>query len=87
MKASNIPYNDLDERGIFSVLAALTQAAMARRPAEPPRRPDTKPSLFERFDRWAARARQRDVDRWLSESKDVFELERRIRELERRPYF
>jgi hypothetical protein len=81
---SNMHYNDVDERGIFALLAALTHAALAmREPTAPrPRRP-AKPGLFERFDRWAARQRQRDRERYLAQSEDVFELERRIRELEK----
>ena len=84
---ANIPYNDVDERGIFSLLAALTHAALVPNIDSGVERKPPKPGLFERFDRWAARARQRDLERWLAESKDVFELERRIRERERRPYY
>jgi hypothetical protein len=43
--------------------------------------------MLERFDRWAARRQQRDREAYLEGSRDIFELERRIRELERRPYY
>jgi hypothetical protein len=87
MKARNIPFNDVDDRGIFSLLATLTHAAMAQRPPTTSEHSKNGPGLLERVARWAARARQRELERWLAESKDVFELERRIRERERQPYF
>lgn len=42
---------------------------------------------LERFDRWTARLRQRDRERYLARSTDRFDLERRLRALERRPYY
>ena len=42
-----------------------------------------KLSLFERLDRWMFRLQQRDRDAWLSGAQDIFELEDRIRYLER----
>ena len=84
MRSTNIRCNDIGERGIFRRLAALTHAAWATREPTPPRPPKpAMPGLFERFDRWAARQRQRDREDYLAQSKDVLELERRIRELER----
>jgi hypothetical protein len=83
MRSINIRYDDDGERGIFTLLAALTHAALATRDPKPSRPKPAKPGLLERFDRWAARLRQRDRERYLAQSKDVFELERRIRELER----
>lgn len=47
--------------------------------ASPPR----SPGLFERIDRWFWRQAQRDRERYLAGSQDVFELERRMRRLER----
>ena len=40
-------------------------------------------SLFERLDRWMYRQQQRDHEAWLSGAQDIFELEERIRQLER----
>ena len=40
-------------------------------------------SLFERLDRWMYRQQQRDREAWLSGAQDIFELEERIRYLER----
>jgi hypothetical protein len=41
------------------------------------------PSLLERLDAWFWRQRQRADEAYLAQSQDVFELERRMRELER----
>jgi hypothetical protein len=86
MKATNFPMED--ERGIVAVMIQLFHAALApsaREAWDPP--VARRPGWFERFDRWAAAARQRDRERFLAESTDVFELERRIQALDRRPYF
>jgi hypothetical protein len=40
-------------------------------------------SLFESLDRWLWKQHVRDTEAWLAQSHDVFELERRIRQLER----
>jgi len=42
--------------------------------------------LLERLDRWAAGLRQKDMERYLAESRDIFELEARLRDIERRPF-
>jgi hypothetical protein len=77
-----------DDRGIVAVMIQLFHAALTPSAAEAWEPPVArKPSLFERFDRWAAAARQRDRERFLAESRDVFELERRMQALDRRPYF
>ena len=41
------------------------------------------PGLFERFDRWLWRQQLRAREAYLAQSKDIFELEQRIRSLER----
>jgi Protein of unknown function (DUF3563) len=41
----------------------------------------------ESLEQWLYRQRMKDRDAWLAQSQDVFELERRVRELDRRPYF
>jgi hypothetical protein len=47
------------------------------------RSPATRPGLFARIDRWFWRQRQRALEAHLAQSQDVYELERRIRDLER----
>ena len=42
-------------------------------------------SVSEALDRWLWKQRARETEAWLAQSKDVFELEARMRELERRP--
>ena len=42
-------------------------------------------SVSEALDRWLWKQRAHETEAWLAQSKDVFELEARIRELERRP--
>ena len=42
-------------------------------------------STFAALERWLWRQRMRDTEAWLAQSQDRFELEARIRELERRP--
>lgn len=42
-------------------------------------------SLFAALDRWFWQQRMRETEAWLAQSKDVFELEARLRDLERRP--
>ena len=42
-------------------------------------------SMFAALDRWLWKQRARETEAWLAQSKDVFELEARIRELERGP--
>ena len=89
MKATN--YWMEDDRGIFALLVHVFYAALApsaREAWDGPAAPAApKLGWFERFDRWAATIRQRDRERFLADSKDVFELERRLKALERRPYF
>ena len=40
-------------------------------------------SVFESLDRWLWKQHVRDTEAWLAQSQDVFDLERRIRHLER----
>ncbi len=41
----------------------------------------------ENLEQWLYRQRMKDREAWLAQSHDVFELERRLRDLDRRPYF
>ena len=66
-------------RGLFRLLPPEMPLVEADPPASPVRRR----RWLEGIDRWFSRARQRDVESYLAQSRDVFELERRIRDLER----
>ncbi len=88
MKATTFP-ND-DDRGFVSVVIQLFHLALTPTVAGPANTPspvEPKPSLLERFDRWAAKSRQRQLEAYLAGSKDVFELEARMRNAERQPYY
>jgi hypothetical protein len=43
--------------------------------------------MYEALDRWLWKQRQHEIEDWLGQSKDLFELEARMRELERRPAY
>jgi len=75
---------------------ALTRSADALSPTRPdpttgrernPRRtnvsPPRSPGFFERIDRWFWRLALRDREQYLANSQDIFELEERIRRLDR----
>jgi hypothetical protein len=94
VKATNYPFSEPDDHGFVSLLATMMHGAMTAPVAGRLRGPnpaatEKTPAVgwLERFDRWAARQRQRDRERYLARSADIFELEARIRELERRPYY
>ena len=44
---------------------------------------DRRPGFFERQDRWLWRQEMKEREAWLAESKDIFELEARMRMLDR----
>ena len=87
MRAADIP---VDEEGALGLCRLLLRAGESNESALRPERDEARlqrPTLLERFDRWAASARQRDRERYLAQARDVFELETRIRTLERLPYY
>ena len=94
MRATDIP---VDEEGALGLCRLLLRAASSpeaigetltsTRAANAMPIAPRKLTLFERFDRWIARMRQHDRERYLAQANDVFEVEARIRELERRPYY
>jgi hypothetical protein len=94
MRATDIP---VDEEGALGLCRLLLRAASSPEAIDATSTPAPagnavptalrKLTPFERFDRWVARMRQRDRERYLAQASDVFELEARIRELERRPYY
>jgi hypothetical protein len=96
VKATHYPFSEAADRGFVSLLAAVMHGAMTAPVSGGQHGPSLtvtenapKPVVgwLERFDRWAARQRQRERERYLARSTDIFELEARIRELERRPYY
>ncbi len=82
MKATSFPLPD--ERGVAALMIDLFRVAMT--PPEAPVKP-AGPGVFTRLGRWLERSRQREVEAYLATSKDVFELESRLRDLGRRPYY
>jgi hypothetical protein len=96
VKPTHYPFSEAADRGFVSLLAAIMHGAMTAPVSGGQHAPSLavtekapKPAMgwLERFDRWTARQRQRDRERYLARSTDIFELEARIRELERRPYY
>jgi len=92
MRATDIPVDQEGALGLCRLLLRAASSPAAVDAPSPPSHAGAPPpsgrlTLFERFDRWAARMRQRDRERYLAQASDVFELEARIRELERRPYY
>lgn len=90
MNANRLPVDDL---GVFALIAtalaikppgpdALDRGYLAAAaPAaedRPPRR-----SWLDRLDQWLWKCEQRDVEAHLAKAKDVYDLEARIRDLER----
>ncbi len=63
--------------GIGTIKAPANPAARAKASAQP------RLSWMERFDRWLWNQHVREREAYLADSKDIFELEERIRRLER----
>lgn len=93
MRTSRLAVNDLGGLGIFALMSkALTlpppesetlerrNASANRIPANVPRR---RRGLLERLDHWFWRQQQRGVEAYLAKATDVFDLEARMRALER----
>jgi hypothetical protein len=92
MKAINFHFGEMAVSGAWTRLAFPEIFGRLRTGARPqqltllPRGSAAKResiSLFERLDRWMYRLQQRDREAWLGSSQDIFELEDRIRYLER----
>ena len=100
MRSNQLSANDLDGLGIFALMAkALTlappQSELGERPGSGTDEAPTdlaarRPGLLERLDHWLWRQQQRGVEAYLAQSTDVFDLEARMRALERNvpyPYY
>ena len=83
----------LDDLGVFALMAKalavqpVGQEAFDRRAPTPDAtaKPDTPPrrGLLERIEHWFWKREQRALEAHLSEAKDIYDLEARIRDLER----
>lgn len=87
MKASFL-WAGLGLTGAWAKLTRLPIFDPGRRgrvPAQPPTRPTGTPSVgfFARLDRWVWRQAQRERDAYLAGASDIYDLEARIRRLER----
>lgn len=57
----------------------------AKRP-EPTRRPGWLSRALARLDHWFYRQREKEREAYLAQAQDIADLERRLRQLDRRPY-
>ena len=99
MKSTNFSRTDDGAIGTFVKLAQATffDALPANAERRPPSAPANPPAgklaptqrlrWMEALDRWFHAQRMKERDDYLGQSQDIFEVERRIRELERRPYY
>lgn len=99
MKATNFPYPDdgaigtfvkLAQATFFDALPANTQGKAPTAPASPQGGmlgPRERNRWISALDRWFYDQRMKERDAYLGRSQDIFELESRMRDLERRPYY
>ncbi len=99
MRATNFPYPDRGPVGTFVKLAQATffdalpanaEHRAPKAPAQPPTGmlpPPQRRRWLAALDHWFHRQRMKQRDAYLAESQNVYELEARIRRLERRPYY
>jgi len=81
MKATTLLW---DDPGLAGAWAKVSQALLfnpLRRNARPVG--EASRGLFDRLDHWLWRQAQRDREAYLCEARDIYELEDRIRRLER----
>jgi hypothetical protein len=82
MKATNFRLEAPGTLGAWLGLGRVPKSAVARKPdAKAPQA--AKLGLLERFDRWLWQQQVREREAYLAESKDIFELEERLRGLDR----
>ena len=82
MKATNFRLEAPGTLGASVGFSRVPKSTGARKPdAKAPQ--TAKLGLLERFDRWLWRQQLREREAYLAESKDIYELEERIRRLER----
>ena len=90
------PSPTVNDPGFITLCIQLAQATFAKDmpalagPKIPLKRPGplTEPRRFwARIDNWFYRQQLKVREDYLAQSADIFDLERRIRHLERRPYY
>jgi hypothetical protein len=89
MRTNALPLHDTLDLGIFTLIARAFAPPLARtessdgtntakaEPAVP------RPGLLDRLDTWCWRMEQRALERHLAKSRDIYDLEVRMRDLER----
>jgi len=82
----------LAQSTFFDAVSARADVLMPKAPATlPPAKSEPFGARLARWmenlDDWLYRQRMNDREAYLAQSQDVFELERRLRDLDRRPYF
>jgi hypothetical protein len=76
----------LDDPGLIGAWAKLSRALTfdaLRRDAARGEKPERSRGLFDRLDAWLWRQAQREQEAYLAGARDIYELEARIRRLER----
>jgi len=79
--SSDQPYRP----GAIAHLSMLVAEALA--PARRRTPAAVRLHALDRLDRWFWRQRQKDRDAYLAGATDIADVERRLRDLERRPYY
>jgi len=97
MRTHQLSMNDPAGLGLFTVIAkALTfpspqAGSFERRDADvtsvPEKNPVRRRGLLERLEHWFWAQQQRDLEAYLAKATDVYDLEARIRKIERNNYF
>jgi hypothetical protein len=76
----------VDDPGLIGAWVKVTRALTfdaLRRDAARGEKPARSPGLFDRLDAWLWRQAQREHEAYLAGARDIYELEARIRHLER----
>jgi hypothetical protein len=88
MRPGPIVLQQLDNHGVIALIAqalssrgALPKAERSRRDS-PSKIGEAKRSLFDRIDGWVSRKHRDYIEATLATASDVYELERRIRDIE-----
>ena len=89
MRNTPFPLHDTLDLGIFTLLARAFAPPLARMERSARTHAGTaeaaapRPGLLDRLDTWCWRIEQRAVERHLAKARDIYDLEARIRDLER----
>ena len=100
MRTHQLSMNDPAGLGIFPLIAKALMFPPAQSEAfepqdaaaslAPAKAPERRRGLLERLEHWFWTQQQRDVEAYLAKSTDVYDLEMRIREIDRNgfhPYY